>query len=91
MSFAIIHRDVDREWEKTRWNFKGYFFYNKWSYTSGAQILRGMRSSNFISNFIIALEHLLGAYEKWSFRSITSLKDCSIGLLHSCFFLYFHY
>lgn len=92
MSFAIKHRDIEREWE----NQGGVLvvFLNNWRFlltlrrSIPANILERMRRSNFISNIVIALEHL-GANEQWSLWSTAHLEDCSLGLLHSFGFLYF--
>lgn len=39
----------------------------------------------YISNFVIALEHL-GANEQWSLWSTAHIEYCSLGLLHSFWF-----
>ena len=94
MSFAVIHRDVEREWEKSGWSFGSLFLFGSCCSLSEdlyiCKILREDEESKFYFQFIIAVEHL-GAYEQWSLWSTAHLEDCSLGLLHSFGFALIHF
>lgn len=94
MSFAVIHRDLEREWEN-QGGVMGIFLNNwrPWSLPEDLYICENSGEDveiKFVFEFNIALEHL-GANEQWSLWSMAhrgiALLVCFIVLV----FLYFRY
>lgn len=83
MSFAIIHRDVKWEWEKSLW--KSLIYLYSWNVGCSSSLLED--EGTYFILYKIALEYL-GAYELQEHRS---LMDCSLGLLHMLYCLNFSY
>ncbi|KAK3232283.1 hypothetical protein Dsin_004164 [Dipteronia sinensis] len=92
MSFAIIHSDIEREWENLG-GVMGLFFIigDSCSLSEDLYVCENSwedEETKLNFKFIIALEHP-GAFEQWSLCSTAHMEDCSLGLLHSFGFAIF--
>ena len=92
LSCAIMHSDIEREWENqggvdlwVLYFITGDCFSPSEELYIYKKIVEWWGDQIYISNFVIALEHL-GANEQWSLWSTAHIEYCSLGLLHSFWF-----